>query len=1254
MSSTGRVGSRYGVFILLALSPLFLATECDWDWALLGPLPTSSGPISGEGASTTVSTADPDDESGSVGRSGADPIDFATGAQICQRTLLTLRGARALDFTLRYYSLKPVAGVVGRGWEHNHEARLDLATPATPKVVWSASRSNGFTGNGTTFTSADAALTGATLVKAGDGTYSLSLKSRVIWKFSSTGALLEQRDAEGQVLTYATNAQSRVTRITEAVSGRTLDLAYDGNNRISTLTDSAARRCTLTYSAGGDLNQFTDAAGHRISFTYDAAGRALTCVDGENRIVFENTYDSSGRVVSQQDARSDNDPVKLVYDETSQAGVVVASVTNRAGAVTEYAHDALYRLRGIIRGISVDEAAAAQLLQELDDAGGPGLASRSGISPRERLRRILADQSGIQPAAQNVEEATYYVYEGGALTKIVDPTERNTLHTYDARGNLTQLTDRAGKVWTMSYDSRDNLLSSTDPVGRVTRYTYDSANHLLTRTDPTGLVTTSTYHSQGQLASCTPPGQGTTTYTYTAGQLSTITRPGGVTTTFTYDLAGRVASIRTGSGGTTTLVYDANDRVQELTLPGGGKRTFAYDSRGLLTRSTDALGQTTTFAYDGNGNRTLITHPDGSKVDLTYDDEDLLRTIGPTGGPRTTFVRDTQGRLEAMEDPAAGRTAFSYDVRGELVRVTDPAGKQVRLSYDELSRPVTVTNARNQALTATRDSAGRLTRLAAPNQTSDFTHDAAGRITRVVDGTETLDVTYGNQGNPTRLTYPDGQQTQVTYDTSGRLATLAYGGETVVHTYNDRGLLARVAWSGGAVDFTYDGSDNLTRLSRANSVTSQMTYDFENRLTRLVHAQGVATLTDLVITRDALGRVQRVDGIWPLEAAPALSNTIAAYAATNQVIDTSGTACSSDDDGNLTGGSAWRLTAAYDACNRMTSLVRGGVTSTFTYNGLGWRTKVVAGSATSRLHHDTDGRLLYETNAAGQVVSVHIWANQRVIATGTPATGYGYLHADHLGSVLAVTQAAGTVVASYAYTPFGEVLKRTGTWRNPFTFVGEYGVIDDGQGQFFMLRRHYDATLGRFFQRDPIGHHGGVNLYAYAGNDPATRIDPRGLAGISGDTISLDGTSLPPGSPNGQPSSDVSSLPEAIRDKFIEGVKSADEVLGPAVGFHPVYGPVYSTGKGLVQVLNGNTGEGVQTITTGLTGTAGNVTDIVLGGRRNPNLDDSLADVRKRAKDGDPEALETLCDRTGKNLNQVMQELGMTPPGKPSGTQKPI
>lgn len=45
-----------------------------------------------------------------------------------------------------------------------------------------------------------------------------------------------------------------------------------------------------------------------------------------------------------------------------------------------------------------------------------------------------------------------------------------------------------------------------------------------------------------------------------------------------------------------------------------------------------------------------------------------------------------------------------------------------------------------------------------------------------------------------------------------------------------------------------------------------------------------------------------------------------------------------------------------------------------------------------------------------------------------------------------------------------------------------------------MTHRYYDPAAGRFLTRDPIGYAGGINLYAYTGNDPVNRADPSGLA----------------------------------------------------------------------------------------------------------------------------------------------------------------
>lgn len=41
--------------------------------------------------------------------------------------------------------------------------------------------------------------------------------------------------------------------------------------------------------------------------------------------------------------------------------------------------------------------------------------------------------------------------------------------------------------------------------------------------------------------------------------------------------------------------------------------------------------------------------------------------------------------------------------------------------------------------------------------------------------------------------------------------------------------------------------------------------------------------------------------------------------------------------------------------------------------------------------------------------------------------------------------------------------------------------------------RYYDPSAGRFTQEDPAGLSGGLNLYGYAGGDPANNSDPFGL-----------------------------------------------------------------------------------------------------------------------------------------------------------------
>ena len=116
------------------------------------------------------------------------------------------------------------------------------------------------------------------------------------------------------------------------------------------------------------------------------------------------------------------------------------------------------------------------------------------------------------------------------------------------------------------------------------------------------------------------------------------------------------------------------------------------------------------------------------------------------------------------------------------------------------------------------------------------------------------------------------------------------------------------------------------------------------------------------------------------------------------------------------------------------------------------------------------------------------------------ANGVHFAAFDGNGNVAGLVKATdGTTSAVYEYGPFGELLRATGPMSkaNPLRFSTKYQ--DDETDLLYYGYRYYNASVGRWIGRDPLGEGAGANLYEYTHNNALSNTDPDG-------GLTLDGT----------------------------------------------------------------------------------------------------------------------------------------------------
>ena len=765
----------------------------------------------------------------------------------------------------------------------------------------------------------------------------------------------------------------------------------------------------------------------------------------------------------------------------------------------------------------------------------------------------------------------WYVYSSQGSGCSSCTLRGNTTMQFDGFGNVILNTDELSHTASYTYDTNQNMTSvsaQANSGAATTTYAYNNFAEPLTVTDPLGNVTTNTYDANGNLLTVTTPAASVTQFAYNSlGEMTQITDPLGRLTKIAYTSVGLISTITDAQNNVTTYAYDSRGNRTSVTDAMSNETTFTYDSGNRLLKITYPGSATTTFTYDYRGRRTSVTDQNGKKTSYAYDQADRLISVSDPNNNVTTYTYDTESNLISIEDANGNTTSFGYDAYGRVIQTTFPSTHYEQYGYDAANNLTSKTDRNGQAIGYVYDDLYRLTQKNYPNSTNvEYVYDLVGKLEQVTDPTGTYGFAYDNMGRlvgtTTQYTFlPNTTYTNsYTYDAdSNRTSTTDPQGGTTSYVYDTLNRLSTLtppsAFGSGSFGFTYDALSRRTQMTRPNGVTTNYTYNNLSQLLSVLHQVGTSTLDGATYTVDPAGnRTAKTDmyagvtsnytydPLYELTQVTQATNTTESYSydpvgnrlsslsvspysvnSSNELTSTPSATYTYDNNGNTLTKvtSAGSTTYGWDYENRLTSVTLPGTGGAlaFKYDGLGRRVQKVftQNSTTTTTNYLYDGfNAVADVDQNGNALARYA-ATQNIdeplaeLRSGVTS----YYSRDGLGSVTSLTTSAGALGNTYSYDSYGNMTASSGSIANRFQYTGR--EFDPETGLYYYRARYYPPASGRFLNEDPIGFGGGINFYAYVGNNPAGAIDPLGLDWLNnaanfsagaGDVLSLGTTYL--------------------------------------------------------------------------------------------------------------------------------------------------